>query len=62
MPVVTNSTPKKLSQSHRTKSNYDYAYYDLAKFYFDNKKYDLAKKYFELTLKYAPTNPMRKII
>lgn len=39
------------------KPNYDYAYFDLALFYFNQKQYDLAKKYFELNLKYAPTNP-----
>jgi len=38
------------------KPNYDHAYFDLAKLYFDQKKHDLAKKYFELNLQYSPDN------
>ena len=51
------NTQKNFKKAIELKSNYDYAYFDLAKFYFDQKKYDDAKKYFELNLKYAPTNP-----
>lgn len=51
------NTEKNFLKAIALKSNYDYAYFDLAKFYFDHQKYDLAKKYFELNLKYAPTNP-----
>ncbi len=51
------NTEKNYLKAIELKANYDYAYFDLAKFYFDQKKYDLAKKYFELNLKYAPTNP-----
>lgn len=51
------NTEKNFLKAIELKSNYDYAYFDLAKFYFDQKQYDLAKKYFELNLKYAPLNP-----
>lgn len=51
------NTEKNFLKAIELKSNYDYAYFDLAKFYFDQKQYDLSKKYFELNLKYAPTNP-----
>lgn len=51
------NTEKNFLQAIDLKPNYDYAYFDLAKFYFDQKKYDLAKKYFKLNLKYAPQNP-----
>ena len=54
------NTEKNFLKAIELKSNYDYAYFDLAKFYFDQQKYDLAKKYFELTLQYAPTNPDAK--
>jgi len=54
------NTEKNFLKAIELKSNYDYAYFDLAKFYFDQKKYNLAKKYFELNLKYAPTNPDTK--
>jgi len=53
----TVNTEKNFLKAIELKPNYDYAYFDLAKLYFDQKKYDLAKPMFESTLKYAPTNP-----
>ncbi|MDP4009484.1 MAG: O-antigen ligase family protein [Candidatus Shapirobacteria bacterium] len=42
------------------KFNYDYAYFDLAKIYFDSKNYSEAKKYFQMVLKYAPDSQESK--
>lgn len=42
------------------KSNYDYAYFDLVKIYFDSKNYSEAKKYFQMVLKYAPDSQESK--
>jgi O-antigen ligase len=42
------------------KSNYDYAYFELAKIYFDTKNYSEAKKYFQMVLKYAPDSQESK--
>lgn len=53
----TTKTEENFKKAIELKPNYDYAYFDLAVFYFDQQKYDLAKKYFELNLKYAPLNP-----
>ncbi len=56
---ATNNPPETETnylQAINLKPNYDHAYFDLGKLYFDQKKYDLAKKYFELNLKYSPGN------
>lgn len=47
---------KNYLQAVTLKPNYDYAYFALGEFYFDQKNYSQAQKYFDLTLKYAPTN------
>ena len=38
------------------KPNYDYAFFDMGKIYFDQKDYQKAKKLFEMTIKIAPKN------
>lgn len=51
------NTEKYFLKAIELKSNYDYAYYDLGVFYFNQKEYSKAEKMFKSALQIAPTNP-----